>query len=263
MSTLTIDHALCKKDHLCIKECPVNIFQAGKDGFPIINSENLQRCIFCGHCQAVCPQCAITLNQIDPSRLEKTNILAVPLDNISQIIKSRRSIRNFKKESLPRETINNFLNLCSYAPTGGNNQSVKWLFVESRDTMNRIRESVASWARTTEKFSFLADAFDRGIDIIFRGAPHLAIAYSGSEYGSEQIDCCIAASTLELLASSQGVGACWAGFFLIACFASYNPLIKILDLPEGNKAIAALMLGYSQHSFCRIPFRKTADVKYI
>lgn len=263
MSQLTFNSSLCIKDHLCVKECPAHIIEVGTNGLPTVTTENLERCIKCGHCQAICPCDVITLNRVVPDILPKISKKPIELTTIEGLVKSRRSVRNYKKESLPVDMVDKLLDICRYAPTGGNTQSVKWLFVEKRETLKKIGASVAGWAQQTDEFKFLAEAWDKGIDLVFRGAPHLAIAYSGDNYGSAPADCVIATTTLELTAFSQGIGTCWAGFFMIPSARGYKPLYDLLGLPDGHKIHTGLMLGFPQDSYSRIPSRKALDIKKI
>jgi nitroreductase/NAD-dependent dihydropyrimidine dehydrogenase PreA subunit len=263
MSQLTFNSSLCIKDHLCVKECPVHIIEVDTNFLPTVKTENLERCIGCGHCQAICPCDVITLNGVLPDKLPKTLKKSFELSTIEGLVKSRRSVRNYKKESLPVDMVDKLLDICRYAPTGGNTQSVKWLFVEKIETLKEIGAAVADWARQADDFKFLAEAWDNGIDIIFRGAPHLAIAYSGDNYGSAPADCVIATTTLELAAFSQGIGACWAGFFMIPSARGYKPLYDLLGLPAGHKIYTGLMLGFPQDSYSRVPSRKKLDIRKI
>ena len=67
-----------------------------------------------------------------------------------------------------------------------------------------------------------------------------------------ETDCATAAAYLELILPSLGLGSCWAGMLLEAC-AHGSP--AGLDLPEGHKLYAALMVGTPAVSYRRIPFR--------
>ncbi len=263
MSFITIDKKLCKKDNLCIQECPAGIIVADPEGFPEVKTESVSYCIQCGHCQSVCPCDALTLRKVSPQ--ERPHPVSEPWrwETIEGLIQSRRAIRKYKKTPIAPAVLDKLLDVTRWAPTGGNSQLVKWLFVEKQETMQKVVGLTADWARTNETFKFLAEAWDNGRDMILRGSPHLLIAYAGTEYGSTSTDCVIAATTLELAASSQGLGTCWAGFFMIACSAGYKPLVELLQLPKDNRVHAALMIGYPQYGYTRIPTRRAVKLKKI
>ncbi len=263
MSFISIDRKLCTKDNLCIRECPAGILLADADGFPEPKPEAIDNCIQCGHCQAVCPCDALTLRGVSPKNQPPALKLPVDWEIMAGLIKSRRSIRQYKQTPVAPEMLDKLLDVTRWAPTGGNSQIVRWLLVEKPETIKEIVRLTAEWARGNEPFKFLAGAWNAGRDVILRGAPVLAIAYAGNEYGSHQSDCLIAATTLELAASSQGIGVCWAGFFMAACGFGYKPLLEFLGIPADKKVHAALMLGYPQYGFKRIPTRRPAEIKKI
>jgi nitroreductase len=105
----------------------------------------------------------------------------------------------------------------------------------------------------------MLDAWDRGVDYICRGAPHLAIAHGPRDWGLT--DGAIALTYLEMLAPSFGVGACWAGY-LTGASNNYEPLKRELALADGHVVAGALMLGYPVHRFHRIPNRQPLKVQW-
>ncbi len=62
MVSICVDKEKCKRDHLCVIECPLKIIQKDKNGFPVLIESAGCGCIDCGHCTAICPHDAITLN---------------------------------------------------------------------------------------------------------------------------------------------------------------------------------------------------------
>ena len=67
-----------------------------------------------------------------------------------------------------------------------------------------------------------------------------------------EMDCATAASYLELAMPSLGLASCWAGMLIEAC--AYG-LPEGLEIPQGNKLYAALMVGVPAVSYVRIPSR--------
>jgi len=68
MSLFTIDEKKCKKDGICVAECPLKIIEM-KDGtsMPTPTADADERCVKCGHCVAVCPHGAFTHNTMKTS----------------------------------------------------------------------------------------------------------------------------------------------------------------------------------------------------
>ena len=259
MPSIQVDTSICNKDGLCVRVCPTNNITLGEDGFPV----SMDNCISCGQCQAVCPTDAVTLHGVAPQALELSDPKSVGFDALAKVIKSRRSIREFKDDPIPPQQLKKLMEVVRFAPTGGNRQSVEWVFVEKKETMKEVLRLAAEWARGSKDLSFLATAYDKGQDRILRGAPHLAIAHTGSTYGSARLDSAIAATTLELLAHTSGIGTCWAGFFLTAMADHANPLYGLLGIPSDHQVGAALMMGFPRLRYRRVPQRKPIQMKSV
>ena len=68
-------------------------------------------------------------------------------------------------------------------------------------------------------------------------------------------------TTFELLAITEGLGSCWAGFFFRAA-SHWPPLQEALELPAGNTITGAMMTGYPKHPYQRIPLRNEARITW-
>jgi nitroreductase len=113
----------------------------------------------------------------------------------------------------------------------------------------------------TYSLSDLVAAWEAGDDRVLRQAPVLVVAYAPSEYPMAPADCAIALSYLDLAAPSFGLGACWAGFFMLAV-ANWPPLQQALALPEGHSCFGAMMVGYPKHRYHRLPLRNEAQISW-
>ena len=71
----------------------------------------------------------------------------------------------------------------------------------------------------------------------------------------------IALTYLELAATSMGLGCCWAGYFNAAA-ASFPPLIEALALPEGHQSYGAMMIGFPQYQYQRLPARNEPAITW-
>lgn len=262
MSVITINADKCKKDNLCVEECPFNLFLEGKDGIPELADGYEDHCINCGHCISICPGDAITLNGLTGADCEKADRKLYPSkEQISQMLRSRRSIRNFKDQDIDKKDITNLIELSRWAPTAKNFQPVNWLVLTNREIIHKCSALVIDWFKEIELFPEIVEAFDNGIDMVNRDAPCLLIAHASTEALKPVTDCSIAATTIELAAPAYGIGACWAGFFMGAAI-NYKPLMEYLNLPEKHLTYAALMLGIPQHRYSRIPPRVPARIEW-
>lgn len=262
MNTILIDADKCKKEGLCVEECPFDLFIKTESGLPELASGYGEVCLNCGHCIAICPGNAITLNGLTSEDCDKVDRKTAPdKKQVLQLLRSRRSIRNFKNEPVDKQVIADLIDLSRWAPTAKNIQPVSWLAVTDKDLIHSYSSHVIDWFKELNLFPALVNEFEKGNDMINRDAPCLLIAHAASDGLKPVVDCSIAATTVEIAAPTFGLGACWAGFFMAAA-VNHTPLIDALALPDNHQAYAALMLGLPTHRYSRIPPRNPASVEW-
>lgn len=261
--SLSIDQEKCIKCYSCIAECPFDLINPDKEGFPQLRKAALRRCIRCGHCMAVCGNDALDIT-VSPlagiASVDKT-MLPTP-QSVEHLLKSRRSIRTYKKRVADHDTLAAILEVSRYSPSAHNCQSAHWLMVEDPREVQKLAGLVVDYMREIKVFPGLIRAWDQGDDKVLRGAPHLAICHADpgkSEHPVE--DCTLSTAYLDLSASSFGLGSCWAGF-LVQAFHKYQPLVEALALPENHIVYTALMLGYPKFKYKHIPQRDDLKVTW-
>ncbi len=264
MAFLTIDHDKCKRDGICVAECPFSLIHENREtGFPEVRPAAERLCIVCGHCLAVCPHQALTLKAVNgaASPLVDRQLAASPAV-LAQFLKSRRSIRTYRKDRVDRATQEQLLDITRWAPSAKNGQPVHWLMVEDEAELRRLAGMVVDWFREENLYPGVVKAWGESKDLVLRDAPLLAIAHApktGLLKPTE--DCTIALTYLELAAHANGLGACWAGFLMSAANA-YQPLIEALALPQDHKVYGAMMLGHPKFRYRRIPPRLPVRVEW-
>ncbi len=263
MKLITVDAQKCKKDGICIEECPFNILIANADGIPEIQPGEEAVCMKCGHCLAVCPAGALTLEGTSPDSCEAAlKDPAVTESAMEALLKNRRSVRVYKDKPVPRETVGRLMEMVRWAPTAKNLQPVNWLLVDDKEKIREMARLTIEWFKETGVFPEIVETWEAGEDMILRDAPLLAIAHTAHDALNPPGDCSIAVTSLELAATTCGIGGCWAGFFMRAA-NNYAPLADYLNLPEGHGVYAALMLGYPKFRYHRIPERQEAIVNWM
>lgn len=260
---IQIDPQRCVKDGLCIKECPVGIISFGPGGLPQVEQEAAARCVMCGHCIAVCPAAALTLAGQAPEELPALyKKFTVAPEAAEQLLRSRRSVRRYKQKPVDRELLLQLIDTARYAPSGMNAQPVRWLVAEGAETMRTLAGLTANALRRLPYFLGFLEAWDRGEDVILRGAPNLVVAHAETAGFDHTVDCAIALTYFELAAHAHGVGTCWAGLLMLAAKDSPE-LNKALGIPEGHRVLGALMAGHPKYGFKRLPPRKAAQVRWL
>ena len=86
MELFQIDIEKCDKDGICAIECPAHIIEMTEQGpAPVEEAEAF--CINCGHCVAICPKGAFSLNTLSPDQcLPLQKDLNLTLDQAEQFL---------------------------------------------------------------------------------------------------------------------------------------------------------------------------------
>ena len=271
MDLFKIDFEKCDKDGICAIECPAHVIRMTEEGpAPVTDAKTF--CIACGHCVAVCPKGAFSLQMLSPEAcmpVEKS--LEISADQAVQFLRSRRSIRRYKKAPVPKGLFEKALATACCAPTGSNRQPVQWLVVNKKKDVKKIGAHVIEWMRfvvtknpevaQTLNFDALITQWDEGVDRICRDAPQLVFAYAPDDVGSGSADCHTALAYLELVLPTLGLGSCWAGYVNYAA-GQWPGLKHELGLPDNHTSHGALMVGYPKFKYFRAPKRNAPVIKY-
>lgn len=272
MRHIYVNQEKCELDGICTAVCPRSIIEMKDSLLPQLVAGLEDLCISCGHCVAVCPHGALSLDKMTvadcpPVRAE----LTLGSEQTEQFFRSRRSIRTYSPKPVEREQLARLIDLAHYAPTGTNSQQVQWLVINSREQLHAMGAMIVDMLRSLIKAEHpLAKAYRLELSVaewearkdpVLRGAPALVIAHAPASYPLAQVDSTIALTHLDLAAPTVGLGTCWAGFFMMA--AAQSPqLQELLALPEGHTCCGALMIGYPKYRYHRLPTRKQAVVSW-
>jgi nitroreductase len=186
---------------------------------------------------------------------------------MESLVLARRSIRAYKDTPVPRDVLAKLVDVARYAPTGGNRQPVGWQIVYDRANVQRLAETTIDHFRhqfessvNTGQAGMIVSLWDKGIDVITRGAPHLVIAHSHAQFNNAT-ECALALGYFDLGAHSLGLGTCHIGFMRGAA-NSWAPMKEAMGLPEGRSCYGIMTIGYPKHEFHRIPPRKPAKIDW-
>ncbi|WP_319578214.1 nitroreductase family protein [uncultured Methanospirillum sp.] len=269
--TITVENKTCTRCGVCADICPMGIIHPPADGeSPFVADSQSGWCISCGQCTAFCPSGALTLQKDSGLAPEPAwDGDGVAPDILMSYLKSRRSIRNFKSEPVPKKTIESLLDVARYAASGGNGQPVQWLVIHDPEKVQKVAEAVVEWMRTLvgsdhpmgRYVPSLIAGWDKGSDPICRGAPHILIPHIPEDNPMAQTDGIIALTHVDIAAPAFGVGTCWGGFVAMASQASPD-VRDLFALPAGRKPLYALMFGYPRYKPAYIPTRNEAVITW-
>ena len=273
MTTITIDEEKCTRDGLCVAECPGRLLKmATSESCPVPTSEFDDYCLNCGHCLAICPTSALSLDGLQPEDcMPMTQDLRVTPEQAEQFLTGRRSIRTFNQKTVAQPVLEKLLDIAGAAPSAKNQQPWHWIVVQDPQEVRRLAGMVIDWMRgliesdpvmaTERGFTRVVAAWNNGEERICRGAPHIIIAHGDKAWGFGAEDCALAISLLDLYATSLGLGCCWGGYFYSAV-NFHRPLFEDLGLPGHHQAYGAVMVGYPKFKYQRIPPRNSPRVRW-
>jgi len=227
-------------------------------------------CMECGHCLAVCPVNAITLDGYDMSEvseLSQINTLIDP-DIYLDHLRSRRSIRKFTSEDLTEDEVRKITEAGRYSPTGGNRQNVSYYV--SRKNVSELRDEIyeelklmgekakaeedkaavyaGMWLKMYDEYK------KKGTDKLFFNAGTVIFISSDSLQSA-----CIAAAHMETMIYSMGLGMLYSGFSERAVLNS-DKLRKYLQLKDGYNVYAVIVAGHPDVKYLRTVPRRPADI---
>jgi len=271
MALFTIDPDKCKGDGICAAECPLRIITIDGEGvYPTLAEGSGSLCNNCGHCVAVCPQGALSLNSMKPEECKPVERDLFPgFNQLKELICSRRSIRTYADKAVDRETLSCLIDVARYAPTARNQQLVNWTVIEGKAGVKHLAGLVLEWMRlkveeepakdTYLRYQKIIASWEKGDDRILRGAPHIVVAHALKTATLTMTDCIIALTCFDLAAFSKGLGTCWAGYLMEAA-NTYPPVFDALALPGDHQCYGAIMIGYPKYHYNRIPLRNSPAV---
>lgn len=289
MSWTSIDQDLCTRCGICMTRCLLNYEEV--DGI-VTSNAGIATCNLCGHCVALCPTGAITHHKMDMENFADLE-QGVPYDpeGFKLFIRSRRSHRIFEDKEIPREHLEELVDICRYAPTGSNRQTVELIIIRDREKIQRLSDHTVDFfenridelereakayeetgrevPQTTKSALTMVDTLKRvvtarqfGMEVIFHRAPAVMLFHSPSETSTPKDDCVIAATTVTLAARTLSLETCYIGLFEFVA-NRYPPIVEELGLSPGHKVYSILVLGYPKLTFLRAVDRKPMKVRWL
>ena len=289
-SKIIIDLDSCTKCKACVNECQYYYFDSDTLS---LKDEMDEECIECGKCVAVCPVNIIRL-QVHKDKILKdypSKDTLPSFESLSNLIQTRRSLRQFKDKSVPKELIEKILNLVGkYSPTGHNQENVYFTVVQNQEILEKLtNECNIQVKNLVEKYEDLEGrksleaifspelmkkvehslpAFKRRLKRIKRGEEvwrwdaELIIIHAPHNAMTLKENCSLAAAQIMLTAEILGLGTCSLGY-ITEFFNTYRSLSKIAKIPLKHVVGYTLAIGYPKAHYYRIPARKPLKAKWL
>ncbi len=172
------------------------------------------------------------------------------MSDVLNTIKTRRSVRKFKTDMVPKDVLDQILEAGTYAPTARNQQSPIIIAVTNKEMRDKISKLNADIMGTTSD--------------PFYGAPVILIVLANKEINNRVYDGSLVMGNLMLAAHELGLGSCWI-----------HRAKEEFERPEGQEILNSLgiegeyegvghvALGYVEGDYPKAPKRKENWVYYI
>jgi len=254
MLNFLIDVESCIGCGQCASDCPAMIISM-ETGIPVINQDLEGFCIGCLHCVVICTEKSVSILGHGPEEGAELPGSVPNPEQMELLIKSRRSVRNYRDENIPSEVIEKIVEVASHAPSGHNDRQLLYTLISDKDVVDELRieaftglEKLVAENTLPEGMEMFVDIIDAwkndGTDILFRGAPHLLIVSAHKESAAPLPDCVIALTTFELYAQSHGVATIWNGLATLTLTELVPSLTKRLQIPDDHTVGYAMGFGY-------------------
>jgi len=172
------------------------------------------------------------------------------------IIKHRKSVRNFLDRPVEPEKITMCLEAARLAPSACNSQPWRFIVVDDRQLKNKLCQAAFSGIYSINSFCKVAPVIVVVISEKSKFLARIGGMFRGTKY--YLIDIGIAGEHFVLQAEDLGLGTCWIGWF------NERAVKSILNIPQYKKIDILIALGYydrekvrSEHS--RGPIDKIAS----
>ena len=216
---------------------------------------------------AVCPTGALSFGGKNPE--DSSPFMTVKPEELLAMMKSRRSIRRYRNEDIPSETMQKLIEVLAYTPKGGNVDALHFTIVSTCAKMDAIRKAANEALMKTESDSPMLNTLKQwaasGHDMIFRDAPAMIVAAvdrSEAVAGCEDVDPIIALSYFELYANSLGIGTLWDDS-AEGVISNFPELCSLLEIPEGYTPNFVLLMGLPAVSYKRSVQKESKSVKIL
>jgi nitroreductase/NAD-dependent dihydropyrimidine dehydrogenase PreA subunit len=285
------EDGICNGCARCVEACPEVILELHEER-PRFEAGADAECVACGHCVMACNTGAArhsAFTDADFFALEKG---AAGFDELMQLLASRRSVRRFKDEPVPRELIEKLLAAAATAPMGFPPHSTEVLVIDDK---KRIQDFVPHMIRgfaeldgmisnpigrffvkravgapmlkaleahvipVTRRARMLLE--ERQLQRYLWNAPALLLFHADRFATCNLENTWIAVTYATIAAHALGLGALINGLLPPTVDRSKELRLE-LGIPKDNQVQAALLIGYAKMRYKRGVRRKLRKIEY-
>jgi ferredoxin len=286
-----VEPELCTGDGLCAEVCPKGALEVVDEAAATVE-ERAGLCISCGQCVAVCPTEALRMPTLPEENFQRLSLQTFGYDELSNFLRSRRSVRVFKDKPVQREVIEKILEAAATAPMGVPPHSTEVVVIDRREELDfLLAKVVADYDAMLRRFSgpigramirlfsgaeifhqlnsHVVDIARRnneayradGSDRYLYGAPVLLLFHGSRWAMSYEENAHLVCHHAMLAALALGLGSTILG--IVPPIVEHSKeLRQRYGIPDDNRVLTSLILGYPKLRYRQSIRRELAGVRF-
>lgn len=259
MTTRLIDSKKCIGCGKCVNDCInqyLTLVKTHEDKIKAAFKER-GRCLECGHCNAICPQRAISggksLFECDED------------DRLLSLMAKKRTVRHYIKDSqIPSEVIERIVMAGQSAPTDRNRKSARLLLIKEilPSVYNKALDYLVEEVKKTGTINPLyvpTMNLDSKREEILWNAEYL-VAFVGLP--ASLIDASLSAERMQLEAESLGIGTAYRGDMKTA-INNVSELRDLLSIRSNEEVLITFAMGKTNLKYLCPAIKQNRKVEYL
>lgn len=151
---------------------------------------------------------------------------------LNDVIFSRRAIRKYKPDPIPEEKLQKLYKALQAAPTANNSQPFKFIFIKDAELRHKLVAQACHQDYLTQPPVIMA-----------------AVCKEGTAF-----DAAIAVDHMSLVATAEGLGTCWVGWY------EKDVVKKLLSIPAGQDIAILMPIGYPDENPAPRPRKPVSEL---
>ena len=259
MTSRILDTEKCIGCGKCVNDC-INqylVLTEDANGRKKISFKERGRCLECGHCNAICPQRAISGGKGEFGCDEKDSLLS--------LMAGKRTIRHYVKDShIDQDILEKIVTAGQSAPTDRNRKSARVLLI--KDNLPKVYNLALDYlVAEVQKTGTINPLFvptmnlDSKREEVLWNAEYL-VAFVGLP--TSIIDASISAERMQLEAASLGIGTAYRGDMKTA-INNAGELRELLGIRNNEEVLITFSMGITNLKYLSPAIKINRKVEYL